>query len=105
MYNLVTSLGWHHSGSWANREFYDLGKYTIVEHNNHWTIAKDDDLYFIDIVNEDILRDYTAIIAAITDNLENQDCTLREFMENIQRLKDFYSAHSGNEEEDDDFSF
>ena len=102
MYDLVISLGWGHSGSWANREFYSLGKFTLVEHNGCWNIAKGDNLYFIDSVDADILKEYTAIVTTINSNLENPDCTLREFRENLARLNAFYEKYGGETEDFED---
>lgn len=58
----VESLGWKYLHNWANRDFYGIGKYTILEHIGDWFICVDDDLYFFQIKFRHTLEEYTNLI-------------------------------------------
>ena len=96
--NFVTGLGWKKEKTWANRTFYNLGGWTIVEHNGDWTIAKNDDYYFIN-ADEHIIMEFTGIITSIINNFKNPRTTLEELNNNLQKLNGFYEKYEGWEDE------
>ena len=105
MCEFVKSLGWKYAGMWANRDFYTLGKYQLVEHNGCWFISKGEDMYFIEGVDENIIAEFTAIVTRIMSNLENPDCTLREYHESLNHLNEFYKKYEDWWPDEDDEEF
>ena len=106
MKSLAESLGWKYRNTWANRDFYVLGIYKIIEHCGDWFIPKDDDLYFVDGVDGDILKEYTAIVSDIMTNLNAPDnCTLGEYLRNRARLNEFHKKYGEREYGEEDIMF
>ena len=108
MCELVESLGWKHTGTWCNREFYSIGKYfQLVEHNGCWFISKGEDAYYIEGADENMVREFTAIATLITGNLKNpDDPTFGDWHENLDKLREFYKKYEDwwpdNEDEEYD---
>lgn len=99
----VEDLGWKHEGvCFANREIFSQCDYTIVEHNGFWYIPKDDDMYFVESVNEKILREFTDIVKTKYEMESHaNDYTLAEYKAVVKRLDNFYEMYGYNEEEED----
>jgi hypothetical protein len=99
----VEDLGWKHEGvCFANREIFSQCDYTIVEHNGFWYIPKDDDMYFVENVNEKILREFTDIVKTKYEMESHaNDYTLAEYKAVVKRLDNFYERYGYNEEEED----
>ena len=99
----VDDLGWKHEGVYfANREIFSQCDYTIVEHNGFWYIPKDDDMYFVENVNEKVLREFTDIVKTKYEMESHaNDYTLAEYKAVVKRLDNFYERYGYNEEEED----
>lgn len=102
MCELVKSLGWKHTGTWANRELYSIGKYfQLVEHNGCWFISKGEDFYYVEDADENMIREFTDIVKRIMKNLKNpDDYTFGDWHDNLAQLKEFYDKYGYNDEEE-----
>lgn len=102
----VESLGWEYKYNWANRDFYKIGQYTIVEHNGDWCICVDDDLYFADIKFKHTLEEYTNLIKKRTE-IENapSNHTLQEYWDINNEIDDFYSKCKEIQDEEEPLDF
>ena len=90
----VEKLGWKSNGYWANREVFSQYHYTIIEHNGCWYIPKDDDLYYIENVDEKILEEFTYILKTKHKIETNpKEYTLFQYKECIENLLDFYDKY------------
>jgi len=99
----VESLGWKYLHNWANRDFYGIGKYTILEHNGDWCISTSDDLYFADIKTEDMLKEYTNLInKKIEIEKAPSNHSLQEYWDINNKIDNFYAKCKEQEEEDEE---
>ena len=99
----VESLGWKYKYNWANRDFYKIGQYYILEHNGDWFICVDDDLYFFQIKFKHTLEEYTNLIKKRTEivNAPTKH-TLQEYWDINNEIDDFYTKCKKIEDEEED---
>ena len=93
MCDLVESLGWKYRTTWTNRAIYNIGPFRLVEHNCSWSIAKDDDLYYIEDADENIIREYTDIVTKIVCDVRNSG-SISECLADISNLDEFYEKYN-----------
>ena len=98
----VENLGWKYSGNWANRDFYCIGEFQIIDHNDDWCISRDEDWYAIDVDGEEILSEFTNLVKKyyeIYNDPENH--TLAEAFKAKKSISNFYEVHGCKEKEED----
>lgn len=99
--HFVTTLGWKYDNTWANRDFYSIGDYTIILHNGNCFISKDDDLYFIESVTKEILTEFTDLVKNFTIIKDNPyDYTLAQYNDALDAIDNFYDKYEEYELEE-----